>query len=68
MAKINYNDVAKYVLRRLDKELPPNLYYHGPWHTRDVLEAVERLAKLEGVDGEELILLRLGLYFMILAF
>jgi len=63
MAEINYNDVAEYVLRRLDKELPPNLYYHGSWHTRDVLEAVEMLAKLEGVDGEELILLKSGALF-----
>ncbi len=38
--------------------MPEGLYYHGIHHTKDVCEAVERLAIWEGVKGEELYLLK----------
>ncbi|MBN1148181.1 MAG: SpoIIE family protein phosphatase [Anaerolineales bacterium] len=47
-------------LERLERELSPRLTYHSLAHTRDeVLVAVERLARLEGIeDNETLLLLR----------
>jgi uncharacterized protein len=55
----DFERARRYVIRRLETELPANLYYHGIHHTRDdVLPAVERLADLMGVTGEALLLLR----------
>jgi predicted metal-dependent HD superfamily phosphohydrolase len=46
------------VLKKLKKELNPNLYYHNYQHTLDVCESVDRLAEIENINGEERILLR----------
>jgi uncharacterized protein len=49
---------SQYALGRLQRELPPQLFYHGIAHTRDdVVPAARRLAELEQVDGEDLLLL-----------
>ena len=54
----------QYVLQRLEHELSPALVYHSVSHTRDeVVPAAERLAGLEGVQGEDLVLLLTGAYF-----
>lgn len=47
----------RYALRRLEGELSPNLFYHSLAHTRDVVDASERLAIVEGIQGESLDLL-----------
>lgn len=53
-----------YALDRLDRELAPELCYHSISHTRDdVVPAADRLAAAEGLDGEELLLLRTAAYF-----
>ncbi len=55
----DFAGAARYALGRLANELSPILYYHGLGHSRDeVLPAAERLALLEGVGGEDLLLLR----------
>ena len=59
-SKLNYNKVKQFVLAKLEKELPENLYYHGPHHTRDVLQAAERIGKAEGLDPEELMLVKMA--------
>jgi uncharacterized protein len=57
--KPNFGAARKYVFNRLQKELAPNLFYHGIYHTKDyVLPASEKLAKKERVKGEDLLLLR----------
>jgi len=55
---MHFEKAQRYILKRLDQELPRNLYYHGLHHTLDVADAVERLAKLEKVSKEEVILLK----------
>jgi class 3 adenylate cyclase len=57
-SNINYRNAEKYIVKRLAGDLPEGLYYHGIHHTKDVCEAVERLAIWEGVKGEELYLLK----------
>jgi len=57
-SNINYRHAEKYIIKRLDGDLPKGLHYHGIHHTKDVCEAVERLAIWEGVKGEELYLLK----------
>ena len=57
-SNINYRHAEKYIINRLAGDLPKGLHYHGIHHTKDVCEAVERLAIWEGVKGEELYLLK----------
>jgi uncharacterized protein len=58
----------KYALARLG-ELSPSLYYHSLEHTRDdVVPAAERLTLLEGVVGEERLLLITAAWFHDLGF
>ena len=64
-----FERARKYAAERLEKELPPDLYYHGYTHTRDdVVPAVERLAKMEGVNGKSLRLLLTGAWYHDLGF
>lgn len=49
-AEPDFAGANRYAIERLERELPPSLYYHNLYHTRDdVLPAAERLARLEGV-------------------
>jgi predicted metal-dependent HD superfamily phosphohydrolase len=55
---INYRKAEKYIVNRLRKELPDNLHYHDLRHTLDVCAAVERIALIEGVEGDDIFLLK----------
>ena len=55
---IHYRKAEKYIVGRLKKELPDNLHYHDLRHTTDVCAAVERLALMEGVEGDDIFLLK----------
>ncbi len=57
-SSINYRKAEKYIVEKLRKELPENLYYHDLRHTTDVCAAVERLALMEGVEGDDIFLLK----------
>lgn len=53
----------QYILDRLDRELPADLSYHCPQHTRDVVAASLRIGKREGFhDGDLLLLETAALY------
>jgi uncharacterized protein len=59
-----FEQAKQYVLHRLERELSPNLLYHGIRHTRDdVVPAAERLANMEGIHGEALFLLLTAAWF-----
>lgn len=55
---MHYQKVKEYVLKRLEAELPQNLYYHCINHTLDVCKAAEELASGENVKEQDLLLLR----------
>lgn len=55
---VNYKKAERYIIRRLEKELPEGLYYHGLHHTLDVLDAAARLAKMENLSKEETVLVK----------
>jgi uncharacterized protein len=57
--KTDFKTLHTAVITRLEKNLSPKLYYHGPHHTRDdVLPAAERLAQHAKLDAEQTLLLR----------
>ena len=60
---MDYEGVEKHLLARLGKELPDALPYHGLHHTLAVVEAAERIARDEGVTGEELTLVKTAALF-----
>jgi len=55
--------VKKFILTKLRKELPKHLTYHSTEHTKDVYSSAIMLAKLEGVEGQELTLLLTAVLF-----
>ena len=64
MHQPDFERARQYALERLERDLSPALTYHCLAHTRDdVVPAAERLAALEGVTGESLLLLRTAALF-----
>lgn len=59
-ALMQVQEAIDHILGRLDREIAPTLYYHGPHHTRDVMQALEPLAAHAGIEGEDLALLRVA--------
>ena len=55
--------VEEYMADFLQKNLPATLRYHNVNHTKDVLQAAIGLAQKEGVNGEELMLLKTAVWF-----
>jgi uncharacterized protein len=69
MTEPDFEGARTYALMRLAQELPETVTYHSVHHTRDdVVPTVERLALAEGVNGEDLLLLRTAAYFHDLGF
>jgi len=60
---MNFEKAKDHVFTLLKTGLKPSLYYHNFQHTIDVCAAVDRLAKLEGIDGDDLVLLRTAAVF-----
>ena len=55
--RMQFQQAKKYINDRMRKELPKSLAYHSLAHVKDVCGAAERIAKAEGVQGEDLKLL-----------
>lgn len=60
---MEFKKVKTFILKKLRKELPRNLTYHGVAHIKDVFSSAKALAKLEGVKGEDLTLLLTAVLF-----
>jgi len=63
MIAMNYTEAREFILEKLKRELPPNLYYHGIHHTHDVFESADRIAMMENITGGDLDLLRTAALF-----
>ncbi len=57
-SSINYYKAERFIMKKLETELSDKLHYHSIDHTKDVLQAVERLALSENVTDEGLFLLK----------
>lgn len=55
---MDFEGAQKYIIKRLKKELNPDLKYHSLDHTLDVCKASVVLAKMEGVSGKNLLLIK----------
>ena len=55
---LRVNDVEEFVLSKLEDGLPDNLYYHNVKHTIDVVTQVELIGRAEGVDDQEMLILK----------
>lgn len=61
-------EVEKFVIEKLNNELPKNLYYHSKAHVMDVMEAALMYAKAEKITPYETDLLKTAVYFHDLGF
>jgi uncharacterized protein len=59
----NYSPEEKFILQKLENELPGNLTYHGLHHTLDVFNAALEIAKEENISEAEKRLLRIAVLF-----
>jgi len=57
-SSINYMKAERHIMRVLEDKLSDKLYYHSIKHTKDVTEAAERIALMEGITDEDLFLLK----------
>lgn len=60
---MDFEHARRTILNRLKSSLPDELTYHDIKHTLNVEKAAQRFAKLEGIKGEELVLLRTAVLF-----
>jgi len=61
---MDFERARQYALGQLERELSSRLVYHSLIHTRDdVVKAVERLAAMEGVRGEDWTILLTAAYY-----
>jgi class 3 adenylate cyclase len=60
---IQFTDLQELMLNKLEKELPSYLYYHNVKHTIDVVTQAELIGIGEGVNDEELLLLKTAALF-----
>ena len=59
----NFKEIEDYVIGKLKRELPKDLYYHGVHHTLDVLKAAQVIGKEEGISEEEMLLLKVAVLY-----
>ena len=54
---MDFQQAKKYITARQRKDLPKHLSYHSLSHIKDVYASAKRIAKAEGITGEDLTLL-----------
>ncbi|MGQ1889576.1 adenylate/guanylate cyclase domain-containing protein [Thermophagus sp. OGC60D27] len=65
---IRFADVEEAVLNRLENELSKDLSYHNMKHTIDVVTQVEIIGRGEGINDEEMLLIKTAALFHDLGF
>jgi len=60
---MDYSASRDFILDKLEKDLPPDLYYHGLHHTLDVMAATEILCEEENVNEYDTLLLKTAAAF-----
>ncbi len=60
---MDYQSINNIILEKLRSELPQHLSYHSVAHVLDVIAAAEEIANAEGVQGDDLVLLKTAALF-----
>jgi len=60
---VNFSKAKEYIVSRLVKELPKNLFYHAAHHTFDVVKQAQTIGKSEGISNDEMFILLTAAYF-----
>jgi len=60
---MQYEQVHKFMVQKLENGLPSSLTYHDAGHTKNVIEAAEHLALAENVSGDDLVLVKTAALF-----
>ena len=60
---MNFSEAKEYIINRLVKELPKNLFYHAAHHTFDVVKQAQTIGKSEGISNDEMFILLTAAYF-----
>lgn len=68
LVNMDFEFARKHIINKLKSSLPEELEYHSLKHTLNVEKAAERIARLEGVVGEDLIILKTAVLFHDLGF
>ena len=55
---MNYTQLEKFIIHRLQHDLPAGMFYHHAEHTKDVLAAAIAIAEKENISTDELLLLK----------
>jgi adenylate cyclase len=63
LPSVDFDHMKKDILNRLKSMLPEDLVYHDINHTLNVEKAAIRLARLEGINEIDLILLKTAVYY-----
>jgi len=54
---MEFQKAKNYISSRLKKELPKHLSYHSTTHVKDVYDSAKKIAKQEGIKGDDMKLL-----------
>ena len=60
---MDYTKAKAFIVKKLNLELPSNLYYHGFHHTVDVLNATKLIIEFENIKGDDVELLKTAALF-----
>ena len=60
---MNFSEAKEYIVNRLVKELPKNLFYHAAHHTFDVVKHAQTIGKSEGISNDKMFILLTAAYF-----
>ncbi len=63
LPNMDFEFARQHIINKLKSSLPDELDYHNLKHTLNVEKAAKRIAKLEGVEGEDLIILKTAVLF-----
>lgn len=61
---LRLHDLEEFIIEKLNKELPINLYFHNSKYTKDIYTQVELIGRAEEASPEELLLLRTAALFL----
>lgn len=59
----SFKEVEEHIEGKLKSKLPSDLYYHGLHHTHDVLRSAEMIGKEEGIDADDMLLLKVAVLY-----